>query len=156
MSVMLIRFGYNKSPVNKIYKSVQWPEGGERYGTLVDSTSITDPEILLPAGAGAFKYNNYFWIPDFGRFYFLTGITSVRKGMVSVTGHVDVLTSFADDIAKNTAIFKNLEQENILLGFNKYINDGTFKVYQNRKVINKFEFDQGFTETQYVLAMAGS
>lgn len=153
---MRVRFGYNQSPVNKIYKSVQWPEGGDREGSLVDSCSITDPEILIQAGAGAFKYNNYFWIPDFERFYFITSITSVRTGVVSIKGHVDVLTSFADDIAANTAIFRRLQQSGQLFGFNKYINDGTFKVYQDRYVINKFDFDPGFTETQYVLAMAGS
>lgn len=153
---MIVQFGFNKSPRNKIEKEVTWPTGGDREGSLVDSCSITDPEIRVFAGAGAFTNINYFYIPDFGRYYFITNIVSVRTGVVSIKGHVDVLASFAEEIKKNDAIFANLQKSGLALGFNKYLNDGTFRVYQDRYVVNKFEFSGGFTQSEYVLAMAGS
>lgn len=153
---MRIVFGYNKSPKEFLTKSVNWPDSGDREGSLVNGTSILDPEILVSAGSGSFTGINYFYIPDFGRYYFVTGQESVRTGLVKIRGHVDVLTSYRTEIIDNYAIFSNLEQKNARIGYNKYINDGTFKVYQDRYIIDKYPFSGGFSASEYVLAMAGS
>lgn len=146
-----IRFGRCDSTKNKIVKDIHWPDGGNRTGELRGECEITDPVILVPAGAGAFTGLNYFYIEEFGRFYFITKIRSVRTGMVEVSGHVDVLTSYATYIVNQSAIFSNLQS-----GYNKMINDQSFKVYQDRFVINDFPFPQSFNTFEYVLAMAGS
>ena len=64
--------------------------------------------------------------------------------------HVDALTSFANDIKANTAIIKRNENK-----WNLYLNDGTFKIYQNPDVLTK-EFPSGFNAQEFILAVAGS
>lgn len=41
---------------------------------------------------------NYFYIPDFKRYYYVTGRNIIRNGLTEVSLHVDVLMSFVDDI----------------------------------------------------------
>ena len=153
---LAILFGYNKSKKERVYKNVDWENSGYRTGSLVESTSITDPVILIQGGKSLFTGVNYFYIPDFGRFYYIRKIETIRTGVVRITGHVDVLYSFADDFKGNTAIFSNMQQSGVSFGFNKYLNDGTFRVYQDRVVINKYEFPEGFSHSEYILVMAGS
>jgi len=153
---MRIRFGLNNSPVNKLKKSVIWTPGGDREGSLVDRCSITDPVIRFEAGPGAWTNVNYFHVPDFGRYYFIRKVVSIRTGIVEVTGHVDVLNSFRSELLENDAIFRNLQVSGRTFGYNTYVNDGSFRVYQDRYIINKYEFPNGFDHSEYVLAMAGS
>lgn len=153
---MAVLFGYNKSMKERVYKNVDWENRGYRTGSLVESTSITDPVILIQGGKSLFTGVNYFYVPDFGRFYYIRKIETIRTGVVRISGHVDVLYSFADDLKDNSAIFSSMQQAGTLFGFNKYLNDGTFRVYQDRVVINKYEFTAGFSHSEYVLAMAGS
>lgn len=148
---MNIKFGLNKSPKVQIGKTVIWPTGGDRTGSLRDGSSIIDPVILVAAGPGAFTGINYFHVPDWGRYYFITNIESVRNGMVQISGHVDVLESAKADIKKQYCIVETTQT-----GFNRDLNDGTFKIYQNRTVINKFEFPESFGPASWVLALAGS
>ena len=118
-------------------------------GTLREGTSITDPTILIEADLDDLGSVNYFEITEFGRSYFVTGITSVRNGLVQITGHVDVLSSFADQIRLNRAIISRQEND-----WNLYVNDGSFRVYQNPMVLTK-SFPSGFSTTEFVLAIAG-
>lgn len=41
---------------------------------------------------------NYFYIPDFKRYYYVTNRNIIRNGLTEVSLHVDVLMSFVDDI----------------------------------------------------------
>lgn len=119
-------------------------------GTLRQETSIIDPVFLVAGDLSDFIDVNYCVVSDFGRSYFVNDIRSVRSGLVEMTCHVDVLSSFASQIRANTAIVRR--QEN---NWNLYLNDGTFKVYQNPIVLTK-AFPSGFTTQEYVLAVAGS
>lgn len=119
-------------------------------GTLKSNTSIIDPVILMNCDLSAVVNCNYMTISDFKRSYFVRDIKSIRNGLVEFTCHVDVLSSFADSIKSNTAIIKR--QENL---WNLYLNDGTFKVYQNSSVLTK-SFPSGFSTQEFVLAVAGS
>ena len=150
---MRIRFGFNKSNKNELTKTVVYSEGGDREGSLVDGTSIINPVILCKGGPRAFTNVNYFHVPDFGRYYYITKIESVRTGIVRVSGHVDVLSSFASQIRTNNCIIERTEKR-----YNRFLNDGSFRVYQNREVINKYEFPEAnkFSTFDFVLALAGS
>lgn len=119
-------------------------------GTLKSNTSIIDPVILMNCDLSAVVNCNYMTISDFKRSYFVRDIKSIRNGLVEFSCHVDVLSSFADSIKSNTAIIKR--QENL---WNLYLNDGTFKVYQNSSVLTK-SFPSGFSTQEFVLAVAGS
>lgn len=119
-------------------------------GTLKTETSIIDPVLLIECDLTAVTGCNYLSIPTFGRSYFVNDIRSVRSGLVEFSCHVDVLSSFADEIKTQNAIVH--KQEN---NWNLYLNDGSFKVYQNPLVITK-EFPNGFSTHEFVLAVAGS
>ena len=119
-------------------------------GELKTETSIIDPVIMIECDLSDVTRCNYMTIPTFGRSYFVNNIRSIRTGLVEFSCHVDVLSSFADEIRANTAIVR--KQEN---NWNLYLNDGSFKVYQNPNVLTK-AFPSGFTTQEFVLAVAGS
>ena len=73
-------------------------------GALREETSIIDPVVrVYGVGLDSLKFANYMTIPDFGRKYFITGIRSVRNGLVEISGHVDVLSTYATQIRQNSA-----------------------------------------------------
>ena len=138
----------NSSEKNKLDKEIT--DIATVSGVLKEDTSIIDPVIKIECDLSDYVNCNYITIPEFGRKYFVNNIRSVRNGLVEFSCHVDVLSSFADSIRTNKAIIKR--QEN---NWNLYLNDGTFKVYQNPMVLTK-AFPSGFTTQEFVLAVAGS
>lgn len=119
-------------------------------GTLKASTSVIDPVIMIECDLGDVADCNYMTIPSFKRSYFVTDIRSVSNNIVEFTCHVDVLSTYKNEIRQNQGIIKR--QENL---WNLYLNDGSLKVYQNPYVITK-EFPSGFTSQNFILAVAGS
>ena len=119
-------------------------------GSLRAETSITDPSIIIEY-AGALQNVNYFYIPQFQRYYFVTDITAVRAGLWKISGHCDVLTTALklSSLADCIGVTKKQENQN-----NLYLNDGTFRVYQDPIVTTKL-FPSGFNSFNYVLAVAG-
>lgn len=119
-------------------------------GTLKAETSIIDPVFLIECDLSNVINANYMTVSAFGRSYFINNIRSIRAGLVEFSCHVDVLSSFADEIKTNRAIVKKQEQR-----WNLYLNDGSFKIYQNPTVLTR-AFPSGFTTQEFVLAVAGS
>ncbi len=149
---MILKLGINSSPKKTMNKSVDYPEVGQKTGYLKEETDVVNPTFLVEGIEHLFYDYNYVQVPQFGRVYFITGITSVRKGLVAISCHCDVLSSAANELAAQPCIVAASQR-----GFNKRINDGSFKVYQYRKVINDFPFPNSFTTPgDYVLALAGS
>lgn len=119
-------------------------------GTLKTETSIIDPVILIVGDLSNYIGCNYMTISSFGRSYFVNNIRSIRTNLFEISAHVDVLSSFAKGIRSNSAIARRQENK-----WNLYLNDGTFKVYQNPNVLTK-AFPSGFSTQEFVLAVAGS
>lgn len=138
----------NNSEKNKLDKDIDNIE--TVYGTLRSECSIIDPVITFEADLNLLKTCNYMTIPKFGRSYFVTNIRSIREGLVELTAHVDVLSSFKTQIRSNKAIIGKSENE-----WNLYLNDGSLKTYQNSRIFTK-EFPSGFSTQSFVLAIAGS
>ena len=111
---MEIQFFVNKSEPNKLNKDLL--PAGTFEGTLREECPIEKPTILIESDSTLTSYN-YFYIPDFNRFYFRTSITSVRNGLWRVTGRTDVLMSFKEAILTFDAILKDSEN----LGANNYL-----------------------------------
>ena len=118
-------------------------------GTLKDSTSILDPTFLLEVSLTTLIDANYLTVSTFGRSYFILDIVSISNSLVEVSCHVDVLSSFADEIKANTGIV--FRQEN---SWNLYLNDGVLEAYQN-PIVTTHEFPTGFSGQTYVLALGG-
>ena len=119
-------------------------------GVLKIETSIIDPVIIIECDLNSVKNCNYMTISSFGRKYFVNNIRSIKNGLVEFSCHVDVLSTYAEQIRNNTAIIRKQEND-----WNLYLNDGSFKVYQNPNVLTK-AFPSGFTSQEFVLAVAGS
>lgn len=143
-----IHLQINSSPKNKLDKTLE--DVTTLSGCLKEKTSIIDPVIKIACDLSDIKYANYMTISEFGRSYFITDIQSVHENIVEIYGHVDVLGTYKSQIRANKAIVR--KQENV---WNLYLNDGSFKVYQNPNVLTK-EFPSGFTTQNFVLAVAGS
>lgn len=143
-SISLMR---NSSPKEQLDKNLSTLASVS--GTLKESTSIINPVIKIQCDVSDFANCNYMYIPEFDRFYFVTDITSISDTIAEFSGHVDVLTTYKDQIRSNSAIVRR--QEN---SWNLYLNDGSFKVYQNPMVLTK-SFPNGFTAHEFVLAVAG-
>lgn len=145
---MIIKLQNTISEPNKIGKDIT--DILQIEGTLKEETSIIDPVILI-------KYegtlnNNYMTIEEFGRSYFINNITSIRTGLWEISAHIDVLETYRDEIKENRAVIKRQEND-----WNLYIDDGTFKSYQNPLIYTR-TFPNGFNETnnEFVLVVAGS
>lgn len=143
MTITLMATGSPANMVTKTTLTVDTLNGALRY-----PTSLTDPTITIerssPTGF------NYFYIPEFGRYYFLTGVASVANNLISITGHVDVLMTYSSEIRALKAVVRRQENK-----YNLYLDDGIFKSYQNtkHKIIT---FPYNFNEYSYVLALAGN
>lgn len=137
---------YNDSEKNRINKSLR--ELRSYSGTLKDESSIINPVIVVNETVATLAKGNYMYIAEFGRYYFITNIRSIRTGLTEISGHVDVLTSFATEIRTNRAILNRSENN-----WNLYLNDGSLRVYANSIVLTK-KFPSGFTTQNYVMAIA--
>ena len=147
-----VTLSINNSPNNKIYKDLTAITTIN--GTLKNSTSILTPTILIDVpvstALSTISTANYAYIEYFnGRKYFITDIRTVRNNLIEIDLKCDVLSTYANDIVSQTAIIKKHENK-----YNLYLNDGTFKVYQNPKIQVK-KFPNGFTNSEYVLSIAG-
>ena len=120
-------------------------------GTLKNETSITNPTIRIEY-AGALQNVNYFYIPQFQRYYFISDIRSIRNDIWEITGHCDVLTTAwkLGELKQCKGITRKQEKK-----WNLYLNDGSFRTYQDPIVTTEL-FPSGFSTFQYVLAVAGS
>lgn len=143
-----IELGTNSSENNKLTKSVNYSQ--TLTGSLKNESDIVNPEIFVE-GLSDIKDLNYMRINEFGRCYFIDDITIVRDGLYRIKARCDVLSSFASQIRSNTAIIKKQESY-----YNLYLDDGTFKSYQDPNyTILKFSGTPFGNTNSFVLAVAG-
>ena len=145
---MIIHIQQTTSEKNRIGKSISTLYTA--HGALREETSIINPVIRISgANVPSLKNANYMYIPDFNRYYFITDIKSIRNGLIEISGHVDVLQTYAGQIRNNTAIIKRNANS-----WNLYIEDGLFKTYANPHIFTKL-FPSGFKNPSFVLSVAG-
>lgn len=139
----------NNSPKNKLEKDLT--SLATVNIVFKDTTDLIDPVFLFSGvSTDIIAVCNYIYVADLGRYYFVNKIETVRQGVWLLYCHVDVLSSYADEVKTQKAIIKRQETNN-----NLYINDGVFKVYQYSN-IETFPFSSGFSTIQYVLMVAGN
>ena len=96
---MVIQFLHNKSEYNTINKDTELIV--EKTITLKNDCDLVNPYVVLKLDNVLFL-SNYAYIPQFKRYYFITGIEILSKTLVGVSLHVDVLESFKDNILAGT------------------------------------------------------
>lgn len=119
-------------------------------GNLRDDSSIIDPVIMFSDLDEYIGVINYAYIEEFGRYYFVTNIESVRNNLWRISFHVDVLYTYREQIKGNYAIIERNEIE-----YDLKLNDGIFKTQQNPRIVQK-SFPSGFNTWNFVLAIAGN
>jgi hypothetical protein len=107
-------------------------------GTLRNQSNVVNPSIELNCAVGTIATCNYMVIPEFGRKYYITDMTALGEELTLVSGHCDVLATYAQGIRKNTAIVaRSATQGN----WNLLMNDNQIKLNNKKKIIVK----KGFT-----------
>lgn len=70
---------------------------------LYDPTSLINPRLRVGYNANLLGYN-YMYIAQFGRYYFITNVTTDSGGALIIEGAVDVLQTYKTEIAGLSAI----------------------------------------------------
>ena len=146
---MNVSLYYNSSDNNRLSKSISG--AGSYSGTLREQCSVLEPTILIEAGniSGA----NYMYIPEFGRYYYITDIVSVRNGLWAVSGHVDVLMTYQNAIRGCGAVLARSETL-----YNLYLDDDQFLIDAPRQFVCKAFPNRAPEVTEgasFVLTVAG-
>ena len=93
---MTVNLYYSADAKNKLDRSLT--SLATKTGTLKDETSILKPTILFEGTISDIARATEMFIPKFGRYYFITDIASLRANLYAVSGEVDVLKTYADQI----------------------------------------------------------
>lgn len=135
----------NSSDNNVVTKNIS--QVASLTGSLRNESGIMSPSILIQ---GTYPSANYCYISDWGRYYFIEEIISVRNNISEIRCRIDTLMTYAQQIRSLTAIIKKQEND-----YNLYINDGSFMTYANDKAFTK-GFPGSFSDDSYVLLVSGS
>ena len=130
---MQIKFGYTFDDRRKLEKSVTW------FDTFnckpYTDYNISAPNLLIVNATGAIANNNYAYIADYQRYYYVDSVTVGRNGMYVVQLSVDVLMTYSEAIKNLSATISR--QENI--GINDIVD--SLLPLQNRKELAVIEFE---------------
>lgn len=103
---------------SKRKNSTKQPSGSNTYGCILkDSCTITNPVLTVDPGAQSIKANNYCYIPDFNRYYFINEWT-YHHGLWTCSCSVDVLATYKSAITNYQGFV-----ERSSIGYNSLIND---------------------------------
>ena len=149
-----VNFWYNKSEPNRLDKDLVSVNISQQSCVFKQSSSIMSPTLILQyandSSASRYFRCNYITIGDpINRNYFVEEINILANKLVEFRCRIDVLTTYKDAIRANKAIIQRQETN-----WNLYLNDGSFKIYQNPMVVTKV-FPNGFPTPKYFLTVAG-
>jgi hypothetical protein len=145
---MNIKLYYNTSDNRYINKTLSLELSIN--GNLKNETSLLSPIITIKSDA-VLRYN-YAYIPEFKRYYYITGIENVRNEVWRLYLQVDPLMSFkADILSLKVVVNKQSDSSN----GDEYIDDGSL-VTDNQIFKNVYNFPNGFNDNgEYILITAG-
>ena len=149
---MEVRFGTTFDDRRKVGKTITFTKTVNC--DVYKESSITNPMLILDAAVGNV---NYFYVPLWQRYYYITDIQYTKGVKMIVSGHTDVLQSFSAGIRNLNCIISR--QENI--GINDIIDDKL--PILNKKDLAVIEFSQSDLNTHiadsgsynFVLEVAG-
>lgn len=99
----------NTAEINRVDKTNYLTSVGSLFGALRTECSIIRPSIIIEQET--LPSFNYVYIGAFGRYYFVTGITSVAYKMWRIELNTDVLMTYKNGIALLTAIIARQEND---------------------------------------------
>lgn len=92
-------------------------------GTLRSENDLLNTSFMIEMSLT--NLYNYAYIPDFGRYYYLSAPVTIRTGLVEYSGKVDVLQSWYTQFVQCPVIIGRSDS-----AYNTYINDSSRPFYQ--------------------------
>lgn len=119
-------------------------------GELRNQTSVLNPSIMIESADNISTYN-YAYISEFGRYYYITDIVSVRTNCWVVSLRCDVLMSYKDEIQGLNVILDNTQET----GLSNYLSSPNWVNLVKTKTDIKV-FPSGLSEQgEFILITAG-
>ena len=119
-------------------------------GELRNQTSVLNPTIRIESSDNISTYN-YAYISEFGRYYYITDIVSVRTNCWVVSLRCDVLMSYKDEIQSMNVILNNTQET----GLSNYLASPNWVNLVKTKTDIKV-FPSGLSEQgEFILITAG-
>lgn len=119
-------------------------------GELRNQTSVLNPSIRIESADNISTYN-YAHISEFGRYYYITDIVSVRTNCWVVSLRCDVLMSYKDEIQGLNVILDNTQET----GLSNYLSSPNWVSLVKTKTDIK-AFPSGLSEQgEFILITAG-
>ena len=119
-------------------------------GELRNQTSVLNPNIRIESADNISTYN-YAYISEFGRYYYITDIVSVRTNCWVVSLRCDVLMSYKNEIQSMSVILNNTQET----GLSNYLASPNWVSSVKTKTDIKV-FPSGLSEQgEFILITAG-
>lgn len=119
---------------------------------LLDDTSVLTPTIEVRESTiiDNLWSINYFYIPKFKRYYFVTDLT-ITAGMFRISGRVDVLRTYESELNASSQIITR--QQNLQ---DKYLHDRMIPISDKQEVVET-EFGDTFDDSNslFILVTTG-
>lgn len=145
----------NQSPTNYVNKKLT--EAFTLIGTLRADTSVVDPDIEIVYFQNMAAYN-YAYIPEFGRYYYITDWISTNNNFWIARMHVDVLMSFWNAGLSNSkcVAMRNTtkKQYNLVDDQMLFTADTIYSAYQFPN--SPFNYSPSVDSKSYVITLAGA
>ena len=119
-------------------------------GELRNQTSVLNPSIVIESADNISTYN-FAYISEFGRYYYITDIVSIRTNCWIVSMRCDVLMSYKDEIRSMNVILNNTQET----GLSNYLSSPNWVNLVKTKTDIK-TFPKGLSnEGEFILITAG-
>ena len=119
-------------------------------GELRNQTSVLNPTIRIESADNISGYN-YCYISEFGRYYYITDIVSVRTNCWVISLRCDVLMSYKNEIQSMSVILNNTQET----GLSNYLPSPNWVNLVKTKTDIKV-FPSGLSEQgEFILITAG-
>lgn len=121
-------------------------------GTLRETTSIKAPVLKIVGNESILNYN-YCYIVEFGRYYYITDVRSIRSNLWELSLLCDVLMSFKTDILNSYGVISDTKSKEVSM----YLESDIWKTLCKDKtdIINFSGGSSFLTNGQYILITAG-
>lgn len=147
---MTIQFYNNSSDIRVLNKNLT-AVGTEQTANFTDVVNYDDPVLKLDMDETLLGAN-YFYVKEWGKYYYIRSKDIIDGNFLYVTGHIDVLMSFKSAILNSQVIAQRSGSNANAYIVDDYVGDkGTIKQYFRKSSTTPFS-----TQTKcYVLSVAG-
>lgn len=133
---------------------------------LKETTSVRRPTIIIRTSVSGVENLtsgdnkcNYMYISEFGRYYYITDIRSIRANIVEIDAISDPLKSFWKGSGNLKGIKDNVGYVNHTATTSirsKYLDDGSFRAYSTPNISTvPFDGDKFSSTQQFIAIIAG-